>query len=91
MARGEAAAPVETVDAMAAGLLEMLGAHEVSFLVADFSGQTLSHLGHTNAPGGRSLETSEQVDLEGTPQGEALARQEAVLRQEAPRLACWRR
>ena len=38
LTRAEAAAPVGVVDAMAAALLEMLDAREVSFLIADFSG-----------------------------------------------------
>src|SRR3954454_23800485 len=79
MVRAEAAAPVGTVDAMAAGLLQMLDAHEVSFLIADFSGRTLSRLGHTATGGGHDRETSEQVEPHGTPQGRALARQEAVV------------
>src|SRR5919206_2284250 len=80
--RAEAAAPVGVVDAMAAALLEMLDAREVSFLIADFSGRTLNRLGHTAAsaePGSRSEETSERVALEGTPYGAALARQRSVL------------
>jgi serine phosphatase RsbU (regulator of sigma subunit) len=79
MVRAEAAAPVGTVDAMAEGLLEMLDAQEVSFLIADFSGRTLSRLGHLATGGGRDRETSEQVALEGTPHGQALAHQEAVV------------
>jgi 2-methylisocitrate lyase-like PEP mutase family enzyme len=35
LARAEAAAPVGVVNALAAALLEMLGAREVSFLIAD--------------------------------------------------------
>src|SRR4051794_14910372 len=85
MARAEAAAPVGTVDAMAAGLLEMLGADEVSFLIADFSGRTLSRLGHADAGGGHARETSERVALQGTPYGEALAGQEVVLVHEGAR------
>lgn len=82
MARAEAAAPVCTVDAMAAGLLEMLRAQQVSFLIVDFSGRTLSRLGHTVANGSPVQETIERVDLKGTPHGEALARQQVVLLQE---------
>ncbi len=70
------------VDAMAAALLEMLGAREVSFLIADFSGRSLNRLGHTavsREPGSRSEETSERVALEGTPYGAALAGQRSVL------------
>jgi serine phosphatase RsbU (regulator of sigma subunit) len=79
MERAEAAAPVGIVDAVAAGLLEMLGAHEVSFLIADFSGRTLSRLGHAATGDGHDRETRERVELEGTPHGRALAGQEAVL------------
>ena len=49
LTRAEAAAPVGVVDAMAAALLEMLDAREVSFLIADFSGRSLNRLGHTVA------------------------------------------
>jgi serine phosphatase RsbU (regulator of sigma subunit) len=82
MTRAEAAAPVGVVDAMAAALLEMLDARDVSFLIADFSGRSLNRLGHTVAsgkPGARGRETSVRVALEGTPYGEALAGQRAVV------------
>jgi serine phosphatase RsbU (regulator of sigma subunit) len=82
IARAEAAAPVGTVEAIAEGLLEMLGATEVSFLIADFSGRTLSRLGHT-VSGSSRRETAEQVPLAGTAPGDALARQEAVVIDEA--------
>lgn len=84
MMRAEAAAPVDTVDAVAGGLLEMLGAHEVSFLIADFSGRTLSRLGHTVASNAADEDTKERVGLVGTPHGEALATQQAVLVEEGP-------
>src|SRR5215208_2894192 len=83
--RAEAAAPVGVVDAMAAALLEMLDAREVSFLIADFSGRSLNRLGHTAAseePGSRSQETAGRVTLEGTPYGAALAGQRSVLLRE---------
>lgn len=85
LTRAEAAAPVGVVDAMAAALLEMLDAREVSFLIADFSGRSLNRLGHTAAsaePGSRVEETSERVDLAGTPYGAALAGQRSVLLRE---------
>jgi serine phosphatase RsbU (regulator of sigma subunit) len=85
LARAEAAAPVGVIDAMAAGLLEMLDAHDVSFLIADFSGRSLNRLGHTVAsesPSSRSEETSERVALAGTPYGQALARQRSVVLRE---------
>jgi serine phosphatase RsbU (regulator of sigma subunit) len=82
LTRAEAAAPVGVIDAMAAALLEMLGAHDVSFLIADFSGRSLNRLGHTVAsgtPGSRERETSVRVALDGTPYGDALARQRSVV------------
>src|SRR3954449_6920648 len=85
MTRAEAAAPVGVVDAMAAALLEMLDARDVSFLIADFSGRSLNRLGHTAAsekPGSRARETSVRVPLQGTPYGEALAGQSSVLLRE---------
>src|SRR5829696_7738273 len=85
LTRAEAAAPVGVVDAMAAALLEMLEAREVSFLIADFSGRSLNRLGYTAAseePGSRSVETSGRVRLEGTPYGAALAGQRSVLLRE---------
>src|SRR5215218_9936636 len=84
LTRAEAAAPVGVVDAMAAVLLEMLDAREVSFLIADFSGRSLNRLGHTEAeePGSRSEETSGRVALEGTPYGAAIADQRTVLLRE---------
>jgi serine phosphatase RsbU (regulator of sigma subunit) len=85
LTRAEAAAPVGVVDAMAAAMLEMLDARDVSFLIADFSGRSLSRLGHTVAaaePGARAGETSSRVALDGTPYGDALAAQRSVVLQE---------
>jgi len=81
LTRAEAAAPVGVVDAMAAALLEMLGARDVNLLIADFSGRSLSRLGHTatNGPGSRHEETSGRVPLDGTPYGAAIAEQKTVL------------
>src|SRR5829696_9085950 len=80
LTRAEAAAPVGVVDAMAAALLEMLGARDVNLLIVDFSGRSLSRLGHTatNGSGSRHEETSGRVPLDGTPYGEALASQRSV-------------
>jgi serine phosphatase RsbU (regulator of sigma subunit) len=82
LTRAEAAAPVGVVEAMAAAMGEMLDAREVSFLIADFSGRSLNRLSHTVAsaePGSRSEETLGRVPLQGTPYGEALAAQRAIL------------
>jgi serine phosphatase RsbU (regulator of sigma subunit) len=82
LARAEAAAPVGVVDAMAAALLEMLDAQDVSFLIADFSGRSLNRLGHTGVtsdPASRSEETAARVPIEGTPYGDALASQRSLV------------
>ena len=85
LTRAEAAAPVGVVDAMAEALREMLGAHHVSFLIADFSGRSLNRLGYTapsGAPGSRSEESAGTVPLSGSPYGTALATQRSVVLRE---------
>ena len=76
LAAVEAAPPVAAVDVLADALAEAIGAREVSFLIADFSGRSLIRLGHSG--GGPVLrlqgkETAERVPLVGTPHGRALA------------------
>jgi serine phosphatase RsbU (regulator of sigma subunit) len=78
LAAVEAAPPVAAVDVLAAALAEAIGAREVSFLIADFSGRSLIRLGHAGGKGTLRLhgkETAERVPLAGTPQGRALAAQ----------------
>ncbi len=78
LAAVEAAPPVAAVDVLAAALAEAIGAREVSFLIADFSGRSLIRLGHSGGTGPLRLqgkETAERVPLVGTPQGRALAAQ----------------
>jgi serine phosphatase RsbU (regulator of sigma subunit) len=78
LAAVEAAPPVAAVDVLAAALAEAIGAREVSFLIADFSGRSLIRLGHSGGEGALRLqgtETAERVPLVGTPQGRALAAQ----------------
>ena len=85
LTRAEAAAPVGVVDAMAAAMAEMLGARDVSFLIADYSGRSLTRLGHVDSsgePGSRSEETAEQVRLHGSAYGDALAAQRSVVLRE---------
>ena len=79
LAAAEAAPPVAAADAVGAVLADMLGAEDVSFLIADYSGDSLIRLGHR---AGRrfgvlraSHETAERVSLQGTPQGAALSTQ----------------
>ena len=64
LAAVEAAPPVAAVDALAGALAQAIGAREVSFLIADFSGRSLIRLGHSG--GERALrlqgaETAERV------------------------------
>jgi serine phosphatase RsbU (regulator of sigma subunit) len=78
LAAVEAAPPVAAVDVLAAALAEAIGAREVSFLIADFSGRSLVRLGHSGLKGLPRLqgrETAERVPLSGTPHGRALAAQ----------------
>jgi serine phosphatase RsbU (regulator of sigma subunit) len=78
LAAVEAAPPVAAADVLAAALAEAIDAREVSFLIADFSGQSLIRLGHSGGKGALRLqgkETAERVPLAGTPHGRALANQ----------------
>lgn len=78
----ENASPVAAADVLAQRLSESLGASEVSFLVADFSGRALIRLGHAGSEAaGRTQgrETAERVPLNGSPHGRALATQTLVM------------
>ena len=78
LAAVEDAPPVAAVDVLAERLREAVGATDVSFLIADFSGQALirlEHAGRERAARTQGRETAERVPLEGSPQGRALAGQ----------------
>jgi serine phosphatase RsbU (regulator of sigma subunit) len=76
LAAVEAAPPVAAVDVLAGELAKAIGAREVSFLIADFSGRSLIRLGHSGGQGRlQGKETAERVPLAGTPHGQALATQ----------------
>ena len=78
LAAVENASPVDAADVLAELLADALGASEVSFLVADFSGRALVRLGHAaGKAGGRTQgrETAERVTLADSPHGRALAHQ----------------
>ena len=78
LAAVENASPVAAADVLAERLKDALGASEVFFLVADFSGRALVRLGHTGSEAaGRThgRETAERVPLAGSPHGRALASQ----------------
>src|SRR3954463_2726959 len=77
----EAAAPIDSVPAVAAALGEMVGAHEVNLLIADFSGRALVRLTSV-APveGARTHGRSEQAEtlpLAGTLYDRVLRTQQA--------------
>jgi len=74
----ENAAPVDAADVLGRHLAATLGATEVSFLIADFSGKALIRLGHAPAEnGGRTHgnETAERLPLGDGPHGRVLVRQ----------------
>jgi serine phosphatase RsbU (regulator of sigma subunit) len=78
LAAVEDAPPVAAADAVGILLTEMLGASEVAFLIADFSGEALIRLGHVGSPAARRTqgrETADLVPLAGTAHGRALADQ----------------
>ncbi len=78
--RVEDAAPIDAVQAVADGLGEMVGARDVTLLVADFTGRALVRLTSTGAvPGARThgVEQAETLPLAGTLR-------ERVLRSQRP-------
>ena len=50
------APPVAAVDVLAAELAKAIGAREVSFLIADFSGRSLIRLGYSGGVGALRLQ-----------------------------------
>ncbi|MEA2445791.1 MAG: hypothetical protein QOJ12_3083, partial [Thermoleophilales bacterium] len=78
----EAAPPTAAADVLGVALSETLDAREVSFLIADYSGQSLirlSHVARGHAGGDAGRERTEAVGLIGTPHGRALVEQEVVV------------
>jgi hypothetical protein len=78
LAAVENASPVAAADVLAERLTDALGASEVSFLLADFSGRALVRLGHAGSAAAsrtQGRETAERVPLLGSPHGRALAGQ----------------
>src|SRR5690348_11060443 len=73
----EAASPTQGVDALATELSRMVGAAEVSFLIADIAGGTLVRLARAGSAGqaAREREPADTVQLEGTAAGTALRTQ----------------
>jgi serine phosphatase RsbU (regulator of sigma subunit) len=65
----EAAAPIDSVEAVATALCEMVGAEAVTFLIADFSGRAVVRLtsaGRVEGARSHGVEQAETVPLEGT-------------------------
>ena len=80
----EAAAPVDSVPVVAARLAEMVGAREVHFLIADFTGRAVVRLTSTGLVEGarsRGAEQAETVPLSGTVYGRVLRTQQADVQQ----------
>ena len=78
LAAVEDAPPVAALDVLGDRLRKAIGANDVSFLIADFSGQALIRLQHAGselATRTQGRETAERVPLVGTPHGRALAGQ----------------
>jgi serine phosphatase RsbU (regulator of sigma subunit) len=78
LAAVEDAPPVDAADVVGERLAQELGATDVSFLIADFSGRALIRLDYDGSAGGgraQGRETAERVPLADTPQGRALAEQ----------------
>jgi serine phosphatase RsbU (regulator of sigma subunit) len=74
----EDAPPIAAADVLGQHLGAALGASEVSFLIADFSGRALIRLGHVgtiDATRAQGTEAAERVPLKGSPHGRALATQ----------------
>src|SRR3954447_13304223 len=73
LAAVEAAPPIAAAEVLAAALAETIDARDVSFLIADFSGQSLVRLSHVERGGGAlGRERGETVAMVGTPHGRAL-------------------
>jgi serine phosphatase RsbU (regulator of sigma subunit) len=78
LAAVEDAPPFSASDVVGQRLASALGAREVSFLIADYSGHALVRLGHAASSAATRTqgdETAERVPLRGSPQGGALATQ----------------
>jgi serine phosphatase RsbU (regulator of sigma subunit) len=76
LSAAEAAPPIAAADVIASALADTLGGRDVSFLIADYSGQSLIRLGQADADAGSGHKRSEAVPLVGTPHGRALAGQQ---------------
>lgn len=83
LAAVEAAPPVAAAEVIGAALAETLDAHDVSFLIADFSGQSLIRLSHVDRSGDHGAlarERGEAVPMGGSAHGRALREQHLEVR-----------
>src|SRR4051812_9788775 len=80
LASVEAAPPIDAAEVVAAALTDALGARDVSFLIADYSGRALVRLSHVHRASADdedvNRERGQSVALAGTPHGRALTEQE---------------
>src|SRR3954464_10441533 len=86
LAAVENASPVAVADVVGEHLAEAVGASDVAFLIADFSGRALVRLGHTAGEAttrSQGRETAERVPLSGGPHGRALAGQSVEVQESA--------
>ena len=83
----EAAAPVDAVEVVASKFATMLGAEQVSFLIADLGGDSLIRFVRSGGPGQcrTAGETLQTVPLAGTPYQLALVSQQVQVVPEADR------
>jgi serine phosphatase RsbU (regulator of sigma subunit) len=75
----EAAAPIDAVEAVATALCEMVDAHSVTFLIADFSGRAVVRLtsaGRIEGARSHGAEQAETVPLAGTVYEQVLRTQQ---------------
>lgn len=83
LASVEAAPPIDGAEVVAAALTDALGARDVSFLIADYSGRSLIRLSHVRRMNAEAndvnRERGQAVALAGTPHGRALADQEIAI------------
>ena len=83
--RVESAAPVDSVQAVATALCEMVDASAVTFLIADFSGRAVVRLtsaGRVEGARSHGVEQAETLSLEGTVYERVLRTQEMDLEQD---------
>ena len=87
----EESSPTQGVDALATELARMVGADEVSFLIADIVGGTLVRLARAAADGQavREREPEDTVAIEGSEPGMALRTQQVRVVTMADRDAVW--